>query len=178
MNIPKIEIKKILYTTDLSETGRYAFAYAASLANLYGAELTVLHVLDEEPELDRSLAGYISDELWEEIKQRDLQEAREFLVSRKRDDAAIGECVGQFCEESQTGGSEPYVTYEIKVKIGNPVQVITETAESGNYDLIVMGRYGHGSLKIKDAMLGDTARRVVRRAKIPVFIVQLPKEEK
>ncbi len=172
MKVPRVEIKKILYTTDLSESGRYAFSYAASLANQYGAELTALHVINEDPELDRSLAGYISEELWEEIKQRNLQEVRDILINRKRDDAAIRECVGQFCEETQAGGTEPYVTYKVEVKIGNPVQVILDEAKEGNHDLIVLGRYGHSTLK--DSMLGDTVRRVVRRAEIPVMVVQLP----
>jgi nucleotide-binding universal stress UspA family protein len=52
MIIPKIEIKKILYTTDLSENSRYAFAYAVSLADLYGAKLILLHVLPELPKVD------------------------------------------------------------------------------------------------------------------------------
>ena len=38
------EIKKILYTTDLSQNARYAFGYAASLANRYDAGITILHV--------------------------------------------------------------------------------------------------------------------------------------
>jgi len=41
------QIKKILYATDLSENARYAFAYAASLANQYGAGVTILHVLED-----------------------------------------------------------------------------------------------------------------------------------
>ena len=44
--IPKIEYKKILYTTDLSESGRYAFPHAASMARCSGAELVVLHVVE------------------------------------------------------------------------------------------------------------------------------------
>ena len=43
------EIKKILMATDLSENARYAFGYAASLANSYGAGITVVHVLEDTP---------------------------------------------------------------------------------------------------------------------------------
>ena len=41
------EIKKILYATDLSENARFAFGYAASLANRYGAQIVMLHVIEE-----------------------------------------------------------------------------------------------------------------------------------
>jgi hypothetical protein len=37
MVLPKVDVKKILYATDLSENARFAYAYAVSLANLYGA---------------------------------------------------------------------------------------------------------------------------------------------
>jgi nucleotide-binding universal stress UspA family protein len=173
MDIPKIEIKKILYTTDLSESGRYAFSYAASLANAYKAEITVLHVIEEGPELDKTLVGYISEELWEQIKKQNLEEAREILVNRKKDNAAIRKCVGDFCEEIQSSTpGEAYVTYEIAIEMGNPVEKILEYAAQGSYDLIVVGSHGHGTL---DTMIGDTARRIVRRSEIPVFVVRLPR---
>ena len=49
MNLPDIQIKKILYATDLSETAVHSFSYAVSLANIYGAGITILHVLAEFP---------------------------------------------------------------------------------------------------------------------------------
>jgi nucleotide-binding universal stress UspA family protein len=172
MDIPKIEIKKILYTTDLSESGRYAFSYAASLANAYKAELSVLHVIEEGPELDKTLAGYISEELWEQIKSQNLEEAREILVNRKRDNAAIKKCVGDFCEEIQSSTGETYVVYDIAIEMGHAVKKILEYAGQGSYDLIVVGSHGHGTL---DTMMGDTARRIVRRSDIPVLVVRLPR---
>jgi hypothetical protein len=41
------DIKKILYTTDLSETSNFAFSYAAGLANRYDASIVILHVLKD-----------------------------------------------------------------------------------------------------------------------------------
>ena len=171
--VPPINYKKILYTTDLSESGRYAFHHAASLTNCYGADLTVIHVVEGGPELDRRLFGYVDEKLWEEIKTRNLEEAKDILISRKRDNAAIKECVGQFCEEIQAGMPEQAdITYKIEIKMGDPVEQIVEMAENGNYDLIVMGRHGDGA--IKTAVLGDVVRKVVRHTDIPVLIVKVP----
>ncbi|MDH3328327.1 MAG: universal stress protein [Desulfobulbaceae bacterium] len=176
MDVPVIEFKKILYAADLSESGRYAFNYAASLSHKYNAELFVLHVVEESPELLKNLSGYISEEFWEEIKNRDLKEAREILFARKRDNVAIKDCVGQYCNEILPASSgTPYVTYQIIVKGGNPVECIVDEAAEGNYDLIVMGRHGHGTLK--DSVMGSTARRVLRRANIPTLLVPLPEGE-
>ena len=49
MKLSNIQIKKILYATDLSETAAHSFSYAVSLANMYDAGITILHVLAEFP---------------------------------------------------------------------------------------------------------------------------------
>ena len=40
------EIKKILYATDLSPNSAYALGFALKSANLYHAEMVILHVFD------------------------------------------------------------------------------------------------------------------------------------
>ena len=177
MNIPKIEVRNILYATDLSENARYAFAYAVSLANLYGAKLTLLHVLPEVPNLvDATIVGYISSEKWNEIKEQHFQEAKESLIGKRRDHVAIKKVLGQFCEDAKQdpkiGGFE---TDDIIVARGNPVEQIIKQSDEKNCDLIVMGTYGHGTLA--DAMMGSTARRVLRRSRKPVLVVRLPEQE-
>ncbi|MBF0277163.1 MAG: universal stress protein [SAR324 cluster bacterium] len=174
--VPAIEYKKILYTTELSESGRFAFHHAASLTNHYGAELTVFHVVKGGPELDRGLFGYITEKLWEEIKSQNLNEAIDTLVSRKRDNAIIKERIGEFYHEvKEVLNEHAYVAYDVVVKMGDPVEQIIKQAESENYDLIVMANHGHGSLRT--TMMGDTVKEVVRRCKVPVLVVRVPEEE-
>lgn len=170
--LPSIEYKKILYTTDLSEAGRFAFPHAASIATHYDAELTVLHVVETE-EFEKYLVGYISEDLWDEIKTRNLKEARSILISRKRDSAVIKNAVDQVCQHILTKGeAKPAVSYDIVVEMGNPVEKIIEKARKGNYDLIVMGN--HGRTALKEALMGSTAWRVLHRSDIPVMMVWLP----
>ena len=174
-NTPRVKFKKILYPTDLSESGRRAFPFAASIANLYGAELTVFHVI-ETVEFEKTVVGFISEDMWRKIKKRSLEEARDMLVGRKRDDAAIRDSVDRFCQNA-LGEQEKkaYVTYDVKVKAGDTVQTILREARKGNYDLIVMGKKGRRA--IEDALIGTTARRIMRRSRIPVMMVPLPDGE-
>ena len=176
MELLKINIKNILYATDLSENARYAFAYAISLANLYKANLLLLHVLSDVPDIiDKSIIGYISEDQWESIKESHVQEAKEALIGKRRDRAVIGEILDQFSEKAKADfGDHAIPSDEIIVKKGNPVEVILETADENSCDLIVMGTHGRGSLV--DAMMGSTARRVVRRSKKPVLVVRLPED--
>ena len=177
MILPKVEVKKILYATDLSENARYAFAYAVSLADLYRAAIVFIHVLPEVPDLlDKSVIGYISADQWEAIKSQNVDEAREALIGKKRDHLAIRDALHQFSEnvkEHQDG--DGFVTDEIIVTRGNPVEEILKNAEEKNCDLIVMGTHGQGTLA--DAMMGSTARRVLRRSLKPVLVVRLSEEK-
>ena len=174
MNLPKVDVKKILYATDLSENARFAFAYAASLADLYGAKITLMHVLPEIPDLlDKQVIGYIDADRWEEIKAQHFQEAKDALIGKRRDHLAIKDVLQQFSENAMEG--EAVSTDDILEERGNPVEKIIDHSEKGKFDLIVMGTHGHGTLE--DAMIGSTARRVVRRSKIPVLVVRLPKED-
>jgi nucleotide-binding universal stress UspA family protein len=177
MDLPKVDVKKILYATDLSENARYAFAYAVSLADLYKASITFIHVLPEISNLiDKSIIGYISEDRWEEIKSQNVDEAREALIGKRRDHLTIKDALHQFSEnvkESREG--EGFVTDDIIVVRGNPVEEILKYSAERNCDLIVMGTHGQGTLA--DVMMGSTARRVLRRSKKPVLVVRLPEEE-
>jgi nucleotide-binding universal stress UspA family protein len=124
MILPKVEVKKILYATDLSENARYAFAYAVSLADLYNAAITIIHILPEVPELlDQSVIGYISAERWEEIKAQHFKEAKEALIGKKREHFAVKEALHHFSETVKEGQEgEGFVTDDIIVERGNPVR--------------------------------------------------------
>ena len=174
MDLPKVDVKKILYATDLSENARFAFAYAVSLAGLYNASITFIHVLPEVPDLlDKSVIGYISEDRWEEIKSQNVEEARDAIIGKRRDHLAIRDALHQFSEDvKESREGESFVTDDIIVVRGNPVEEILKYSEETNCDLIVMGTHGQGTLA--DAMMGSTARRVLRRSAKPVLVVRLP----
>ncbi len=173
--VPRICYKKILYTTDLSEAGRQAFPHAASLARAYEADLTVFHVV-ESREFEKFLVGYINDDLWDEIKTRNLAEAQDILVQRRREDTAIKDSVEQFCRDAtEDPGQDPYVTYDVVVEMGEPGDKIVEHAHSGSYDLVIIGKHGRGMLR--GGLMGDTARRVIRHCRVPVMVVQVSERD-
>jgi nucleotide-binding universal stress UspA family protein len=172
MNLPNIQIKKILYTTDLSESAVHAYAYAVSLANLYGAGIAILHVLAEFPG-EEFITNMINTNTWNEIKKRHYSKARDQLIGKRRDHVALKEVLEAFSEEAKADGeAEAEVTDEVLIKPGTPAEVIVDTAQELNCDLIVMGTHGHGALA--DALIGSTAKWVVRNSPIPVLVIRLP----
>lgn len=158
------EIKKILYTTDLSENARYAFAYAASLANRYGAGITILHVLEDiSPYRDSLIINMLGETRWNELMNSNKHKLLETIKER----------LEKFCEEVTAElPSCPFITDEIIVKIGSPVEEIFKQVKTAQCDLVVMGAHGHGI--IEDAVIGSTSRRVLRRCKKPVLVIRLP----
>lgn len=176
MEIAPITIKRILYATDLSQHALHAFAYAVSLANHYGASLNLMHVLTELPSLDSKVESYIGHERWEEIKQRHIEDARESLTGKLRPNPALREALDRFSRDAAGEASgKPQKMDQVLVLRGNPVDQIIEQSEHLECDLIVMGSHGHGNLS--EAMLGSTARRVLRRSRKPVLVVRLPDTE-
>ena len=173
MKLPDTRIKKILYATDLSATSVHAFAYAVNLAVRYGAGITILHVLAEFPG-EKYVANMINRDTWKQIKEKHYSEAREKLIGKRRDDAAMQEVLQAFSDEVKAD-DQSFVTEDILIRSGEPAEVIVQTAVEKQCDLIVMGT--HGLSGIVNALIGSTAKMVVRQSPIPVLVVRLPEEE-
>ncbi|MFC1883412.1 universal stress protein [Thermodesulfobacteriota bacterium] len=159
------EIKKILYATDLSENSRYAFNYAISLANRFGAGITILYVLEEAtPSAESFIINMMGEKKWKELVESNKKEVLDTLKKR----------LENFCDDASAEvPSCPFITDEIIVKVGTPVDEILSQCEESDPDILVMGSHGHGI--ISNAMIGSTSRRVLRRCKKPVLIIRLPK---
>ena len=172
MELSNIKINKILYATDLSESAVHAFSYAVSLSDTYGAGITILHVLAEFPGED-FIQHMIDTDTWEHIKKRHYSEARDKLIAKRRDHAAMKEVLEAFSEQVKADNGDPgFVTDEVLIKHGTPAEVIVETAQELNCDLIVMGTRGHGTFA--GVFVGSTTKWVLKHSSIPVLVIRLP----
>ena len=172
MKLSDIQIKKILYATDLSQNAVHAYSYAVSLANMYGSSITILHVLAEFPG-EEFITNMIDTDTWNEIKMRHYSEARDQLIGKKRNHVAMKEVLEAFCEETRVcAEDQAFEGDEVLIKTGTPAEVIVETAQERNCDLIVVGTHGHGV--IADVLVGNTARWVIKHSPIPVLVIRLP----
>ena len=161
------DINKILYATDLSESARYAFGYAADLAAKYKATLTILYVMENLNYTSEVQVGeMVGRKTWEELKRQ----KQEYLIQK------IQARVETFCTKMATrhDACQP-LGQNILIERGNPQEVILETSQQMGADLIVMGTHGYNILK--DALIGGTARKVVRNSEVPVMVIRLPKKQ-
>ena len=162
--LPKIE--NILYATDLSENARFAYNYAASLGQQYGARITILHVIEAlSAQTFLQIQGYVGKEKWKQLQE---EKQADFI-------STIKGRLSHFCDEiSNKVDACTFQVDKIIVKEGIATDESLHQAELSDADLIVMGTRGFGMFK--EALMGGTARRVVRRSTIPVMVVRLPKE--
>lgn len=55
-------------------------------------------------------------------------------------------------------------------KVGHAPAVISETADSGRFDLVVMGSHGHSALG--SMVLGSVTNRVLNHCRTPVLVIR------
>ncbi len=171
------EIKKILFTTNLSLNMRKAFDYAVSLADRYSGAITVLHVMEEvSHSSDVHIKSFLGDKQWQELQEAHEQEAKQILIGKRREGAMIKVALEEFCAAVQKDHDEcEIMTDETIVARGNVVDEILAVSTDKKCDLIVMGYHDRG--KFGEAVLGSTTRRVLRRSQIPVMLVRIPEAD-
>lgn len=153
------EIKKILYTTDLSPNSAYAFRYAINSAKKHDATIIILHVVEE-------IAPFFQKERLKTISEKKITEA----MDRIRNQLKI------FCDRELKDDPEcADRVVSIEVCQGYPPEEILKKADELNCDVIVMGTHGKGV--IRHSFLGSAAQKVLRRVRKPVFIIPLPEGE-
>jgi nucleotide-binding universal stress UspA family protein len=160
------DIKKILYTTDLSQNSAHAFRYAVYFSKKFDAKIIFLHVIGEISEDARIvLEAYID------------KEKRKEFAARKEDQAVerINKRLKIFCEKELADDpkSAEKIT-SIEICRGYPEEEILKKADEFNCDAIIMGAHEKG---MTHTFLGSVAKRVLRRSRKPVFIIPLPKGE-
>jgi nucleotide-binding universal stress UspA family protein len=139
-------LKKILVPIDFSQTSAQALPYAASLAERFGAEVILLHVIEPLPlPVD---SGYVPPG----PQSPDRKVAQDHLLRLRQEVFAA---------------DAPARTL---VRIGAPFQEIADAAKSLGADLIVLTTHGYTGLT--HVLLGSTAERVVRYADCPVLVVR------
>jgi nucleotide-binding universal stress UspA family protein len=159
-------IKNILYATDLSKNSAFAFRYAMSLADSLDAKIAIVYII---PRIDSAMEVPIITQMGEDRYYKLMEERSRETMER------IRERLGEFTrrEAKNTKKHEERVS-SILVHEGDAVDEILKTADSLTSDLIIMGAHGKGILS--HTFLGTVPDKVLRRSRIPVLVVPIPKD--
>lgn len=143
--------KRILLAADFGEHHHQVSRQAVDLAARYGAELSLVHVVENVPTGD---AGYGP------IVPFDIDLTEQLLEAAEKRMAELGEELGVPAER-------------IRVEVGSPKHEIIRVAEETATDLIVLGSHGRHGIGL---LLGSTASSVLHHAKCDVLAVRLKEE--
>jgi len=157
-----LEIKKILYGTDLSKNSSFAFFYATDMARRHNAKIVMLHAIEPIPAYAAAYTG-ITDELKRKQQEETIEEIRTRL--------------GDFCRKAEAEIGPPCVDLVSKILVprGHPPEEILNAADKEGCDMIVLGTHGKGFLA--HTFLGSVSSAVLNRTQKPVFIIPLPSEK-
>ncbi len=146
-------MKKILVPVDFSKTSIIALEAAFDIAKKDGADIIVLHVVEEATSDSYRISGEWKSQNWEDkiFTYRLLEKVKaqlEKLVLEPRFNAVklIGE-----------------------LRLGNPFHGMNSIISAHKVDLIVMGTKGH--TKLEEMIIGTNTQKVVRHAHCPVLTV-------
>ena len=158
------EVRKLLYCSDLSENSNVALRYAAWLAKLTGADMHVLHVVEElSNDAKVTLQGFLMDagKRHEALQERVRNVRSE--VMRQQDTF--------WSQQSPEDRKVRDRIKSIEVVESYPAEEILKTSVKLGCDLIVMGAHEKG---LSHTFLGGVAKSVLRRSRVPTLIVPLP----
>jgi universal stress protein A len=147
-----VNLKKILVPSDFSPASAKAFKYALRFAKQFGAELTLLHVLEQ---LQESFMGITPAPIFSETDLTSIEKNLRALVASAR----------------AAGVTDARST----VRTGLASHEILEAAKELDIDLVVIAT--HGFTGWKHFCIGSTAERVARVAPCPVLIVREKEHE-
>lgn len=148
---------KILVCYDGSEASQRAIDKAKQLTADCGIhEVTLLHAYEDYSWVATSADGYAPSpenlENLRDLEAKKIEDKKDFLFHEAK----------KFADTN--------ATMEVKMVQGHPASVITEVAEEGNYDLIIMGSRGLGGLK--RVVLGSISNSVIQGTNISVMVVK------
>lgn len=147
-------MKKILVPTDFSKPAGIATDVAADIARKSGAELTLLHVIEEAVGNSLNVEGQVSaDAGWEE-KLFNLK-----LIEKAKKQMA------KLSEDAKFEG----VRLRTALRVGTPYHGMNKIIVENKVDLVVMGTAGRSDFE--QMIIGSNTEKVVRTAGCPVLTV-------
>ena len=136
--------KRILVAVENSSADQTILEHAATLAQLTGAQMLLVHVAD-------GWAARNFDQL-QHRESEEMKADRAYLDRLQRDLTARG------------------LKVQTKLATGDPATELIRAAETDGVDLIAMSTHGHRF--VKDVLLGATADRVRHLVRIPVLLLR------
>lgn len=149
-----MDVKTILWPTDLSENSQRAAKHVVSLAEQYGAAVKLLYVAADLCDYFPAYGNHPDPEKVQAFVDWELEHAKKKL--------------GSICDSELKGC--PNLSFHL-VK-GDAAQEILKAISEYKADLVVLTSRGHGGKTGVKGDFGNVADKVVKSSPIPVHVVK------
>lgn len=155
-------IRSMLYATDLGVYAPYVMQHALALARTFNAELYVIHAVEPMGQFAESLLqSYLDEQTLDQLHSQGvstvLSNIEQRVLENFRDE--LGE------EEDLA------LIRAVRVRQGDPAEVILDQAQRLNVDLLIVGSHSSGAGV--EIPIGRTAVRILQLSPVPVYMVPL-----
>jgi nucleotide-binding universal stress UspA family protein len=158
----------IVVPHDGSEMSDKALSHAIYLSNMSGAEIVILHVVEDIHHIDSTVVLATSKEEGERggggVEAKDIGKKKDYEIKVEGEVKQMIEDKMRFCKQA---GVKSQVSY--KIQIGKAVDEIIKMSEDVNVDLMVIASSKKPSLTTR--LLGSTSRKVIDSIEKPVLII-------
>lgn len=176
-----LELHRICVPTDFSPSAEHALHLGAALAEKFGADLHLLHVVQDPEDLVRHPDFTARDEAARAYFRR-LERAERPAVDEPSDPElddstreyvhALEHDVGHLFDQLPPAPWWEKLTVVRAARLGHPVEEICRYARHYAIQLLVLG--SHGRTGLRRALLGSVSEQLVRRGPCPVLVVRHP----
>ena len=156
-------LNKILIATGDSPESAEVFQSGLTLAEKYGAEISILHVLNLFQSGFEVMSSPLMGGTYPMMNDLAIQQYQKELQEREQQGM-------ERLESYAKQASARNIKVEIFQNIGDAGRTICETANNASADLIVMGRNQKSMLS--EIFLGSTSNYVLHHAPCSVFVIQ------
>jgi nucleotide-binding universal stress UspA family protein len=162
--------KSILIATDASDHSNRGVADAAELGSLWQSTITGAHVYAAKLHdlRFRQMEGGLPEQYQEETeleKQRDIHDA---LITK-----GLSAITESYLDRVEQTCQQRLLSYRRCALEGKNYRELTNEANKGVYDLLIMGSLGLGA--VTGSRIGTVCERVARRSRIDSLIIKDPK---
>lgn len=145
-----MEVNKILWPTDFSNSAEQALPYVTSLVQQYGAEIHVLYVIED-------MAHHAS--WYGDFDKKRMEELMQWA------DKSANKRLNQICEK-YLDGCPLYIKH---IAVGDPAEEILKLINSEGVDTVVMASHGReGKYKF-----GSVTEKVLKSSPVPVTSIPI-----
>ncbi|NOZ37866.1 MAG: universal stress protein [Gammaproteobacteria bacterium] len=164
--------KSVLLAVDSSDHSNRATEDAIVIADAYNSKVTATHVYAAKMHDMRfkQMEGGLPEQFREEDeleRQRNVHDVHDDLITR-----GLSIITSSYLTQAENLCLQKQISFQGRSLEGKNYREMTQEANNGDYDLLVMGSLGLGA--IQNSRIGTVTERVTRRSLVDTLIIKQP----